>query len=65
MQYVGKTKNSVRTRFNGHRGNLLHGTEAFVMYDHFLVKNGHGVSNMIIKPIEMCPPDKLIERETF
>ena len=65
MQYVGKTKNSVRTRFNGHRGNLLHGTEASVMYDHFLGKNGHGVSNMIIKPIEMCPPDKLIERETF
>ena len=51
MQYVGKTTESIRTRHNGHRGNMRAGSEAFVMLNHFLGKDGHGMINMTIKPI--------------
>ena len=51
--YVGNTKYSIRFRFNGHRGNLRHGSEAFVMLDHFMGKTGHGINNMIIKVFDI------------
>ena len=66
LKYVGKTKESIRTRFNGHRGNLCQGSEAFVMLDHFMGKDGHGIQNMIIKPIEMVDNAKLLtKRENY
>ena len=66
LKYVGKSKMSVRTRFNGHRGNLQHGSEAFVMTDHFMGDKGHGINNMMVKPIEMVPNSKqLNKRENF
>ena len=65
MKYVGKTINSIRCRHNGHRGNIRNGTEAFVMKDHLLGKNGHGLSNMIIKPIELCTKENINKREQF
>ena len=54
MKYVGKTTTSIRVRLNGHRGNIRHGTEAFVMLNHFAGTDGHGICNMAIKPIELC-----------
>ena len=65
MKYVGQSKNSVRERFNGHRGHMLRGTESFVMYNHFMGIHGHGISNMIIKPIEICELKDLAARENF
>ena len=65
IKYVGKTWNSIRQRFNGHRGHLRCGTEAFAMYNHFCGPGGHGISNMMIKPIEVCDKKDLIIREKF
>ena len=63
MEYVGKTKNTIRTRFNGHRGNIRNHTEAFAMFEHFCGVNGHGIRNMVIKPIEICTKDNINKRE--
>ena len=65
MKYVGKTWNSIRQRFNGHRGHMRSKTESFVMYNHFCGNNGHGITNMVIKPIELCAKKDLIKREKF
>ena len=62
LNYVGKTKVSIRTRFNGHRGNMLYGSEAFVMLEHFMGTDGHGINNMMIKPIEMVQDPKLLQK---
>ena len=63
MQYVGKTTESIRTRHNGHRGNMRAGSEAFVMLNHFLGKDGHGIINMTIKPIEICNKKNINKQE--
>ena len=64
LQYVGKTKNAVRNRYNGHRGHINGGTEAAVMLHHFT--NVHTPTDMIIKPIEVCNNDEtLLEREKY
>ena len=65
IKYVGKTWNPLRQRFNGHRGHIRRGTEAYVMYNHFCGSGGHGISNMMIKPIELCKKEDLIKREKF
>ena len=65
MQYVGKTTESIRTRHNGHRGNMRAGSEAYIMLNHFLGKDGHGIGNMIIKPIELCDKKTINEREKY
>ena len=62
---MGKTIYSIRNRHNGHRGNIRHGTEAFVMYDYFCGINGHGLNNMIIKPIEICTKENINKRERY
>ena len=43
--------------------NIMCGTEAKVMYDHFFGADGHDLINMIIKPIELCDIANLYERE--
>ena len=65
MKYVGKTKNIIRQRFNGHRNQIAAGTEGFVMLDHFGGINGHGIGNMKIKAIEICNKDNINEREKY
>ena len=66
MKYVGKTTASIRVRLNGHRGNIRHKTEAFVMLNHFAGTDGHGISNMAIKPIELCTDKNTLNiRERF
>ena len=65
MKYVGKSKNSIRERFNGHRGHMVGGTESFIMFNHFMGINGHGINNMIIKPIELCAHKDLADREKY
>lgn len=59
--YVGKTTNSSRDRLNGHRGNIRKGTEAYLMRHHFT--KVHNISDMQIKPIELCNKNNLAERE--
>ena len=54
MKYVGKTVNTIRDRLNGHRGAMRGRTEAEVMLNHFAGEKGHGIGNMIMKPIEGC-----------
>ena len=63
MCYVGKTINSVRDRLNGHRGNIIAGTEAFLMTHHFT--KVHNISDMQIKPIEIVDKKELAKREKF
>ena len=65
MKYVGKTPGPIKVSHHRHRGNMRHGTEAF-MLDHFAGTDGHGIVNMIIKAIEFCN-DKitLVIKETF
>ena len=65
IKYVGKTWNSIITRFNGHRGHMRCGTEAYLMNNHFCGVHGHGIPNMIVKPIELCAKKDLIKREKF
>ena len=65
MKYVGKSWNSIRARLNGHRGHLLRGTEGQIMRDHFTGNDGHGISSIMIKPIELVPRKELITREKF
>ena len=65
IKYVGKTWNSIRERFNGHRGRIRRNTEAYAMYNHFCGPDGHGITNMMIKPIELCKKEDLINREKF
>ena len=59
------SKNSIRERFNGHRGHMLRGTESFVMFNHFMGQNGHGINKMMIKPIELCALKDLALREKY
>ena len=64
LQYVGKTDNTVRDRYNGHRGHINGGTESALMLNHFT--NVHTLLDMIIKPIEICTYQKvLLEREKY
>lgn len=67
MRYVGKTWGQVRDRFNGHRSNIRAGKEAVIMLAHFTDHDhGHGLSNMIMKPIEICRDKKHLKaREDF
>ena len=65
MKYVGKTKNSIRERLNGHRAHMLRGTESFVMYEHVAGNIGHGISSMKIKAIEICNKDTIKDREKY
>ena len=39
------------------------GTEAFVMLNHFFGKEGHGIINMTIKPIEICNKENIDQQE--
>ena len=64
LQYVGKSKNTTRDRYNGHRGHIRGGTEAACMLHHFT--NVHTLEDMIIKPIEVCDDNEtLLEREKY
>lgn len=63
MCYVGKSINSCRDRLNGHRGNIRKGTEAYLMHHHFT--KVHNISDMQIKPIELCTKNNLPEREKY
>ena len=65
LKYVGQTKVVIRQRFNCHRGHIRKGTEAKVMLEHFKGNHGCQITDMIIKPIEICNPEKLNEREMF
>ena len=66
MKYVGKTTTTIRTRLNGHRGNIRKGTEAKIMLTHFTDAGGHGIASMVIKPIELCKDIvELGERENY
>ena len=40
----------------------MHGSEAFVMLEHFMGENGHGVNSMMVKPIEMIQDPKLLNK---
>lgn len=59
-QYVGQTKNSVKTRMQAHRHNILHGLKK----DTYLVSHfqRHGITNMFTTSLEQNPNWTLEER---
>ena len=72
IQYIGKTGQSLRSRFNNHRNRLKH-TCTLYLYNHFR-SDGHSLSDIAIMPIEevqlapndrMTLPAKLLAREEF
>ena len=63
MKYVGFTTTKLNKRLAGHRANILNGTEGCIMLDHFT--KHHDISNMVIKPIDMCDGKVLRKREQF
>ena len=65
LKYVGQTKVMIRQRFNWHRAHIRQGTEAKLMLEHFKGNNGCKISDMKIKPIELCDSKKLNERERY
>ena len=50
MQYVGKTSQSLRCRFNNHRNRLKQLCDLY-LYNHFH-SNGHSLKDIKIMPIE-------------
>ena len=63
MKYVGFTTTKLNKRLAGHRANILNGTEGYVMLMHFT--KHHNISDMIIKPIEICDRSVLRKKEQF
>ena len=66
MKYVGRTTTIIKTRFSSHCAHIRNGTEAKIMLAHFNEHSGHGLCNMVIKPIELCKDNvELCKREAF
>ena len=63
MKYVGFTTTKLNKRLAGHRANILNGTEGCIMLDHFT--KHHNITNMVIKPIDICDGKVLCKREEF
>ena len=63
MKYVGFTTTKLNKRLAGHRANILNGTEGCIMLDHFT--KHHNITNMVIKPIDICDGKVLHKREQF
>ena len=72
VQYIGKTSQTLRSRFNNHRNRLKHLCDLY-LYDHFN-SDGHSLNDIAIMPIEevkLAPNEnttisaKLLAREEF
>ena len=63
MKYVGKTSLTLHRRLALHRGHIVAGTEAPVMFNHFT--KVHQPSDMQIKAIELCTVKNIDERERY
>ena len=63
MKYVGFTTTPLNKRMSGHRANIVNGTEGVVILKHFT--RIHGITDMIIKPLEYCEKKYLRTKETF
>ena len=50
-------------RMSGHRANIINGTEGFVMLNHLTKRQN--VTDMVIKPIDICDSRVLRKREEF
>lgn len=61
LKYVGRTCQALCRRLAGHRANITAGTEGPAMLHHFT--KVHKPSDMIIKAIEICSKNNIIERE--
>ena len=66
VQYIGKTSQTLRSRFNNHRNRLKHLCDLY----HFN-SDGHSLNDIVIMPIEEAPNEnttisaKLLAREEF
>ena len=63
MKYVGYTTTPINKRMSGHRNHIVNGTEGKAMLHHFT--KVHSITDIIIKPIEYCPPGSLRGKEQF
>ena len=63
MKYIGFTSTKLNKFMSGHRANIINGTEGFVMLNHFT--KHHNVTDMVIKPIDICDSKVLRKREQF
>ena len=72
VQYIGKTSQTLRSRFNNHRNRLKHLCDLY-LYNHFN-SDGHSLNDIAIMPIEevkLAPNEnttisaKLLSREEF
>ena len=64
MKYIGYTTDHLNKRFSHHRNHITAGTEGHLMLEHFT--KHHRVSNMKIKPIEICKDPKILrDRERY
>ena len=63
QSYIGFTTTKLNKRLSGHRANILNGTESHIILNHFT--KHHQISDMIIKPIDICDKEILRNKETF
>ena len=63
MKYIGFTTTKLNKRMSGHHANIINGTEGFVMLNHFT--KHHNITDMVIKPIDICDSKILYKREQF
>ena len=63
MKYVGFTTTPLNKRLAGHRANIVNHTEGVIMFNHFT--RVHGITDMIIKPLEFCDKEFIRAKEKF